>query len=113
MELTGGQLEAGEPVGQLTGVVDRISILSGVKAHEERLGRPAHESVTNIGAVKAALSSGVMVTAIVPDVPAEMVSGSVEGATAASVMAKFGVELVGVVRLLVIDAEPRCAESPV
>jgi hypothetical protein len=94
MELTGGQLVAGEPVGQLVGVVGKISMLSGVKAQEAKLGSPEQESVTNIGAVKAALSSGVMVTEIVPEVPAEILSGRVEGETAAKLMAKFGVELV-------------------
>ena len=56
MELTGGQLEAGEPVGQLRGVVGRISIDSGVNAHDDRAGSPEHESVMNMGAVRAALS---------------------------------------------------------
>ena len=113
MELTGGQFDAGEPVVQLTGVVGRISMVSGVKAHEARLGSPEQESVTNIGAVRAELSSGVMVTAIVPEAPAVTVSGSVEGATGASVMAKFGVEVVWVARFVVIEAEPTCDESPV
>jgi hypothetical protein len=66
MELTGGHADAGEPEGQLAGVVGRISNVAGVKAHEASLGRPEHERVTNIGAVRAALSSGTTVTAMVP-----------------------------------------------
>ena len=53
-----------------------------------------------------------VVTVIVPEVPAEVESGNVEGATAASEIAKFGVELVWPVTLLVSEAEPRWIESP-
>src|SRR5208283_788538 len=91
IELTGGQLDTGAPAAQLAGVVGRISIDSGVNAHEESEGRPEQESVTNIGEVRAALSSGVMVTARVPAWPAVTLSGSVDGATAASERVKLGV----------------------
>ncbi len=113
MELTGGHADAGEPEGQLAGVVGRISTVSGVKVHEASLGRPEHESVTNIGAVSAALSSGTTVTAMVPDWPAVRVRGSEEEATAASVIEKFGVALAWPVALLVTEAELRCDASPV
>jgi hypothetical protein len=112
MELTGGQLAASEPLGQLAGVVGRISSVSGVKVQEARLGNPEQESVTNMGAVRAELSSGVRVTAMVPELPGASVKGSVEGATAASETAKFGVELVVPVALAVIECEPRCVASP-
>src|SRR5580658_3127343 len=112
MELTGGQSEAGEPAAQLAGVVARISRDSGVNAHEDWLGKPEHERVTNMGAVRAALSSGVRVTAMVPESPAVTVSGSVEGATGARVMAKLGVELLWPVTSLVGEIEMRCAASP-
>ena len=58
MELTGGQLDAGEPEAQLVGVVGRISTVCGVKVHEAWMGRPEQESSTNIGDVRAVLSSG-------------------------------------------------------
>ena len=91
MELTGGQAEAGEPEGQLVGVVGRISTVSGVKVQLARVGSPEQESVTNMGDVSAALSSGMTVTAIVPALPAVSVSGSVDGATGASERVKLGV----------------------
>ena len=81
MELTGGQADGGELEGQLAGVVARISTLSGVKVQLASLGRPEHESVTNMGAVRAALSSGITVTAMVPAWPAVSESGRVDGAT--------------------------------
>lgn len=112
MELTGGQAAGSEPEGQLVGVVDRISIDSGVKVHDDTLGRPEQESVTNIGEVRAELSSGVMVTAIVPDSPGLRLSGNVEGATAASESAKFGVELVCPVALVKAEVEAVCVASP-
>jgi len=107
MELTGGQADGGEPEGQLAGVVGRISSDSGVKVQEARLGSPEQESVTNMGAVRAALSSGTTVTATVPELPFVTVSGSEEGETAASVMAKFGVELAWPLTLLVIEDDFR------
>src|ERR1700728_3519052 len=103
MELTGGQADAGEPEGQLAGVVGRISIDSGVKVQLASLGRPEHERVTNMGDVSAALSSGTTVTAMVPTLPAVSVSGSVEGATGASERVKLGVELTWAVALLVAE----------
>jgi len=69
IELTGGQADTGDPEGQLAGVVGRISTDSGVKVHDASLGRPEHESVTNMGDVRAVLSSGTTVTAMVPDPP--------------------------------------------
>ena len=107
MELTGGQADAGDPEAQLAGVVGRISTDSGVKVHEDWLGRPAQESVMNIGAVSDALFSGTTVTAMVPDWPAVTVSGSDDGATAARVKLKFGVELACPLTLLVAEVEPR------
>jgi len=113
MELTGGQLDAGEPEAQLVGVVGRISTVCGVKVHEAWMGRPEQESSTNIGDVRAVLSSGTTVTAIVPDSPAVRVSGSEEGGTAASESVKFGVELVPVaITLLVREADPWRSASP-
>ena len=112
IELTGGQLDAGDPEGQLVGVLGKISTDSGVNVHNETLGRPEHESVTNMGAVSAALSCGVMVTAIVPDWPAVSVSGSDDGETAESERPKFGVLDVPLTSL-VTDAEARCVASPV
>jgi hypothetical protein len=112
MELTGGQLATGEPLGQLAGVVGRISSVSGGKVQEDKLGSPEQDSVTNIGAVSAELSSGVIVTAIVPALPPVRVSGSVEGATGASETAKLGVALVVPVTFAVSDREPTCDASP-
>jgi hypothetical protein len=51
MVLVGGQTEAGEPLGQLSRVVERISRLSGVALQVAPSGRPEQERVTNIGAV--------------------------------------------------------------
>jgi hypothetical protein len=112
MELTGGQADGGELAGQVAGVVARISTLSGVKVQLASLGRPEHESVTNMGAVRAALSSGMTLTAIVPAWPAVSVSGRVDGATGASESVKLGVELVTAETSLVAEAELRCDASP-
>src|ERR1035437_7350490 len=40
IELTGGHAEAGEPAGQLEGVVGKISTLPGLKFHDAWLGKP-------------------------------------------------------------------------
>ncbi len=112
MELTGGHADAGEPEGQLAGVVGKISMDSGVNVQLDTLGSPEHERVTNIGEVSAALSSGTTVTAIVPALPAVRLSGSVEGATGASEREKPGVELAWAVAFVPAEAELRCDASP-
>jgi hypothetical protein len=112
MELTGGQADGAEPEGQLAGVVGKISTDSGVKVQLASLGRPEQERVTNMGDVRAALSSGTTVTAIVPDWPAVTESGSVEGVTGASERVKLGVALAWAETLLAAEAEPRCDASP-
>jgi len=53
-----------------------------------------------------------MLTAIVPVSPGERVSGRDEGDTAASEMAKSGVELVCPAAFVVMEKEPWCAASP-
>ena len=52
----------------------------GVKVQEARSGRPEQESVTNIGAVKAVLFSGVTVATTLPALPAvtEIKAGATE-----------------------------------
>jgi hypothetical protein len=72
IELVGGQAEGAEPLGQLSGVVGRISRFSGVEMHEAPSGSPEHEIVTNIGAVSVDVNSteGVTVMVAVPDWPA-------------------------------------------
>ena len=58
----------------------RISILAGVKVQEDWSGRPEQESVTNIGAVRDELFSGVTEAVMKPDVPGvkERVAGATE-----------------------------------
>jgi hypothetical protein len=72
IELVGGQAEAAEPLGQLSGVVARISRFSGVAMQVAPSGRPEQEIVTNIGAVNVEVNSteGVTVMVAVPDWPA-------------------------------------------
>jgi hypothetical protein len=112
MELTGGQADGADPDAQLAGVVGNISTDPGVNVQEDRLGSPEQESVTNIGEVRAVLSWGTMVTAMVPELPLVSVSGNVEGATAASETVKFGVPLLWPVTLLVPEIEVKCDASP-
>jgi hypothetical protein len=50
MVLVGGHEEVGEPLGQLSGVVERISTFSGVAAQVAPSGRPEQARVTNMGA---------------------------------------------------------------
>jgi hypothetical protein len=83
MELVGGQLAGADPVAQLAGVVASISTVSGVNVHDDSLGRPEHERVTNIGAVSVALFSGVTVISAVPVAPGVSVMGKVVGDTGA------------------------------
>ena len=66
----------------------RISMFSGVNAQEAWSGRPEHERVTNMGAVRAELFSGVTEAVMVPDWPG--VRESVAGVTE---IAKSGVVL--------------------
>jgi len=70
--LVGGQEEAGEPLGQLSGVVERISRFSGVALQAAPSGSPEQESVTNIGAVNEEVNSTEGTTVMVndPDWPA-------------------------------------------
>ena len=75
MELVGGQAEAGEPVGQLVGVVGWISNVTGVNEHCAWFGSPEQEMVMNMGVVSVELFTGVMVTVAEPAVPAESVLG--------------------------------------
>jgi hypothetical protein len=89
----GGQAGDCELGGQVASVVARISTLSGVKVQLASLGRPEHESETNMGAVRDALFSGTTVTAMVPAWPAVSESGSADGATGASESVKLGVVL--------------------
>ena len=93
-------------------MVGRISTDSGVNVQLDRLGSPEHERVTNMGAVSAALSSGTTVTAMVPELPAVSVSGSVEGATGASERVKLGVELAWAVASVPAENELKCDASP-
>jgi hypothetical protein len=90
MELVGGQLAGGDPAVQLVGVVARISRLSGVKVHDDSLGRPEQETVTNMGAVSEELFSGVIVTSAVPVWPGVSVIGKVVGETGAMLKSKPG-----------------------
>jgi hypothetical protein len=57
MVLVGGHEEAGEPLRQLSGVVERISRFSGVELHAAPSGRPEQERVTNMGAVNVEVYS--------------------------------------------------------
>ena len=82
--LVGGQAAAIEPAGQLAGVVEEISTFSGAKEQETRLGRLEQDKVTNMGDVRAALSTGVTVTMSEPDWPAVSDMGSVVGEMGAS-----------------------------
>lgn len=76
---------------QLVGVVGRISIFSGVKVQEASCGRPEQDKVTNMGAVRDELFTGVIVTFSDPAWPAFRVNGRVPGEIAAAPMVKFGV----------------------
>ncbi len=76
-ELVGGQVLAAAPAGQLVVVVGRISNVAGEKAQEDSVGRPAQESVTNMGAVSAELLTGIRVTTTDPDWPGVSVNGNV------------------------------------
>jgi hypothetical protein len=67
MVLVGGQEEAGEPLRQLSGVVERISRLSGVAAQAAPSGRPEQERVTNMGAVNVEVYSTDGATVMVND----------------------------------------------
>jgi hypothetical protein len=69
--LMGGHAEAADPLGQLSGVVERISTFAGVKLQEASSGRPEQESVTNMGAVNVDVNStdGVTATVTVPAWP--------------------------------------------
>jgi hypothetical protein len=75
-ELVGGQAEAGEPLGQLSGGVERISRFSGVGTQVAPSGRPEQEIETDIGAANAEVNStdGVTVTVADPDWPGVRVS---------------------------------------
>jgi hypothetical protein len=75
-ELVGGQAEAGEPLGQLSGVVERISRFSGVGTQVAPSGSPEQEIETDIGAANAEVNStdGVTVTVADPDWPGVRVS---------------------------------------
>ena len=70
--LVGGQEEAGEPLGQLSRVEERISRFSGVALQAAPSGSPEQESVTNIGAVNEEVNSTEGTTVMVndPDWPA-------------------------------------------
>jgi hypothetical protein len=72
MLLVGGQAEAGEPLRQLSRVVERISRFSGVALHVAPSGRPEQERVTNMGAVNVEVKSTDGTTVMVkdPDWPA-------------------------------------------
>jgi hypothetical protein len=76
IELVGGQADASEPLGQLSGVVDRISRFSGVGTQVAPSGRPEQEIATYIGAVSVEVYStdGVTVTVADPDWPGVRVS---------------------------------------
>jgi hypothetical protein len=67
MLLVGGQEEAGEPLRQLSGVVERISRFSGVALQEAPSGRPEQERVTNMGAVNVEVYSTDGATVMVND----------------------------------------------
>jgi hypothetical protein len=76
MELVGGQAEAGEPLAQISGVVERISRFSGVALQAAPSGRPEQERVTNMGPVSVEVNSMEGTTVMVndPDWPAVRVS---------------------------------------
>jgi hypothetical protein len=57
MVLVGGHDEAGEPLGQLAGVVERISTFSGVALQVAPSGSPVQARVTNMGAVNVEVKS--------------------------------------------------------
>jgi len=67
----GGQVEAGEPLGQFSRVVERIWRFSGVGTQLAPSGRPEQEIETDIGAASVEVNStdGVTVTVAVPDWP--------------------------------------------
>jgi hypothetical protein len=65
--LVGGHAEGREPLGQLPGVVERISRFSGVALQAAPSGRPEQESVTNMGAVNVEVYSTDGATVMVND----------------------------------------------
>jgi hypothetical protein len=67
MVLVGGQEEAGEPLGQVSGVVERISRFSGVALQAAPSGSPEQERVTNMGAVNMEVYSTDGATVMVND----------------------------------------------
>jgi hypothetical protein len=67
MVLVGGQEEASEPLGQLSGVVERICRFSGVELHVAPSGSPEQERVTNKGAVNVEVYSSDGTTVMVSD----------------------------------------------
>lgn len=113
MRLVGGQAEVGEPDGQLAGVVGRISTFSGAKLQDERLGKPAQERVTNMGAGRLELFSGVTVTLSEPVCPAVSVMGSDDGETGVRESWNPGVVLaVWAWIVACVDIEDWCVASP-
>lgn len=70
-ELVGGHVEAGEPLTQLSVVVEEIGRFSGVGTQVAPSGRPEQEISTYIGAVSVEVNStdGVTITVAVPDWP--------------------------------------------
>jgi hypothetical protein len=67
MVLVGGHEEAGEPLGQVSGVVERISRFSGVELQAAPSGRPEQERVTNKGADNVEVYSTDGTTVMVND----------------------------------------------
>jgi hypothetical protein len=57
MVLVGGHAEGSEPLGQLSGVVERISTFSGVALQVAPSGRPEQARVTNMGADNVEVNS--------------------------------------------------------
>jgi hypothetical protein len=106
-------LAGGDPAEQLAGVVGNISTLSGVKVHDAWFGSPEQESVTNMGAVSAALFSGVTVTSSVPAWPGVSIIGNVAGAIGVRVSWKLGAELAVPCVSLTAELEAWCVASPV
>jgi hypothetical protein len=107
MELVGGHAEGSEPLGQLPGVVERISRFSGMALQVAPSGRPEQESVTNKGTVSALEFTGVTEAMSVPVWPGVRVS-----VTGAMVIPKLGVELSSACTSSGCETEPECVESP-
>jgi hypothetical protein len=111
-ELTGGHALAGEPDTQLVGDVGKISTLAGLKMHDDWLGSPEQESVTNIGDESAVGFTGTIETLIVPASPAVKTRGSAEGATGARDKVKLGVVLAPACTVDSNEEEAPCVASP-